>query len=79
MGIRTGDFAYCFPSIELLKDFIKTNKQILYPEALISLYGRYKNICFVFNQLGNGRVDWNAHRIGAINVPTIKYMEQRTE
>ena len=79
MEIRTGDFAYCFPSIELLKDFIKINKQILYPEALISFYYRYKNICFVFNQLGNGRVDWNAYRIGAINVPIVKYTKQRTE
>lgn len=79
MGIRTGDFAYCFPSIELLKDFIKINKQILYPEALISFYYRYKNICFVFNQLGNGRIDWHAYMIGVINVPTVKYTKQRTE
>lgn len=79
MKIQTDNIAYCFPSIGLLKDFIKINKRILYPEALISFYYRYTNICFIFNQLSNGRIDWNAYRIGTINVPTVKYTKQRTE
>ena len=61
MKIQMGSAAYVFPSIELLRDFIKINKQILYPEALISLYYRYENACFVFDQLDNGKINWNAY------------------
>lgn len=80
MKLQTGNVAYCFPNIESLKDFIRVNEgKLAYSEALISFYCRYKNICFVFNRLGNGKIDWNAHRISATNIPIIKYAKQRTE
>lgn len=80
MKLQTGNVAYYFPNIESLKDFIKLNDgKLAYVEALVSIYYRYKNICFVFNWLENGKMDWNAYRIEVTNIPIIKYARQRTE
>lgn len=80
MKLQTGNVAYYFPNIESLKDFIKLNDgKLAYEKALVSLYHRYENICFVFNWLGNGKIDWDAHRIEVTNIPIIKYVRQRTE
>lgn len=80
MKLQTGNVAYYFPNIESLKDFIKLNDgKLAYVEALVSIYHRYENICFVFNWLKNGKMDWNAHRVEITNIPIIKYARQRTE
>lgn len=81
MKLQTGNVAYYFPNIESLKDFIKLNDgKLVYAKVLILFYYRYKNICFVFNWLENGKMDWNAYfRIAVTNIPIIKYVRQRTE